>query len=367
MRFRKRVQVFPGFRINISKSGISSTIGKNGLSVNVTKDGSYLNTGIPGTGLYDRKRISNSDSNETNQEIIETENHPVHGAITQIASSESSELQSSSLLDLKNLLDSVFEEKIQLAKEINLSKIELKKLNKFNRITKIFLIGFIIPIFKKKIMKLENEISELSTDFENCKIDLNIEFDSEINLMFDKVCNSFLELSKSDKLWDKTATVDINSKSKISANQGVQLEPVIFSLTKVNTIDTSFSVPMLGNANGHALYLYPTFILMMNDDLKFTLIDVKDVICQFEESLVMMDKEFPIDAEVIEEKWLKSNKDGSPDKRFSGNKKVPVFKLGQFAIRSNTGLNEIYVASNFESTNKFSTNFNEYLSQLKSL
>jgi hypothetical protein len=58
MRFRKSITLFKGFRLNFSKSGISTTIGGKGASINIGKKGTYLNTSIPGTGLYDRKRIS---------------------------------------------------------------------------------------------------------------------------------------------------------------------------------------------------------------------------------------------------------------------------------------------------------------------
>lgn len=57
LKFRKRVRIAPGVRINLSKSGVSTTIGVRGASVNVGKQGAYLNTGIPGTGIYDRTRI----------------------------------------------------------------------------------------------------------------------------------------------------------------------------------------------------------------------------------------------------------------------------------------------------------------------
>lgn len=48
----------PGVTLNISKSGVSTTIGPKGTSVNFGKNGVYLNTGIPGTGIYDRTKLS---------------------------------------------------------------------------------------------------------------------------------------------------------------------------------------------------------------------------------------------------------------------------------------------------------------------
>ncbi len=57
MKFRKRITLFPGVRLNLSSRGMSTTIGPRGLNVNMGRRGTYLNTGIPGTGLYDRKRL----------------------------------------------------------------------------------------------------------------------------------------------------------------------------------------------------------------------------------------------------------------------------------------------------------------------
>ncbi len=61
-RFRKRIKIAPGIRLNLSRSGISATFGGKWGSVNVGKNGTYLNTGIRGTGLYRRDRISGSKS-----------------------------------------------------------------------------------------------------------------------------------------------------------------------------------------------------------------------------------------------------------------------------------------------------------------
>ena len=58
MRFRKTIRIGKGIKLNLSKSGVSTTIGIPGLSVNIGKKGTYLNTSIPGTGLYDRRKIS---------------------------------------------------------------------------------------------------------------------------------------------------------------------------------------------------------------------------------------------------------------------------------------------------------------------
>jgi hypothetical protein len=69
MKFRKRVKLFPGVTLNMSKSGFSTTIGIPGASVNFGKSGTFLNTGIPGTGLYYRQRIGGKKNRNTTQTL----------------------------------------------------------------------------------------------------------------------------------------------------------------------------------------------------------------------------------------------------------------------------------------------------------
>ncbi len=57
LRFRKSVKLAPGIRMNFSGRGASFTCGGKGLSASIGSRGAYLNTGIPGTGLYARERI----------------------------------------------------------------------------------------------------------------------------------------------------------------------------------------------------------------------------------------------------------------------------------------------------------------------
>ena len=62
MRFRKSIKLAPGFRLNLSGSGVSASVGPRGASMTFGKRGTHLNTGIPGTGLYSRQRIDGGRS-----------------------------------------------------------------------------------------------------------------------------------------------------------------------------------------------------------------------------------------------------------------------------------------------------------------
>lgn len=60
-QYRRRKKVAPGVYLNIGKHGYSTTIkGMKGLSVTMGDHGTYLNTSIPGTGLYNRQRLDSA-------------------------------------------------------------------------------------------------------------------------------------------------------------------------------------------------------------------------------------------------------------------------------------------------------------------
>lgn len=51
LRYRKSINLLPGVKLNISKSGFSTSIGKPGNTLNVSSRGTRSTIGIPGTGL----------------------------------------------------------------------------------------------------------------------------------------------------------------------------------------------------------------------------------------------------------------------------------------------------------------------------
>lgn len=57
LRFRKTITLFPGVKITLSKSGVSTNIGIPGANVGIGKRGIYGNVGIPGTGLSGRTKL----------------------------------------------------------------------------------------------------------------------------------------------------------------------------------------------------------------------------------------------------------------------------------------------------------------------
>jgi hypothetical protein len=65
-RFRKSIKLLPGVRLNISKSGVSTSIGAKGATVNIKKGRkAKVTVGVPGTGIsYTSSAGSESPSSE---------------------------------------------------------------------------------------------------------------------------------------------------------------------------------------------------------------------------------------------------------------------------------------------------------------
>lgn len=60
IKFRKRIKIAPGVKLNVSSKGLSSvSIGGKGMTLNAGgKKGAKLTTSIPGTGLSETHQLS---------------------------------------------------------------------------------------------------------------------------------------------------------------------------------------------------------------------------------------------------------------------------------------------------------------------
>lgn len=89
--YRKRIKLFSGFHLNISKSGIGFSIGGKGISLSTGKKGTFLNTSLPGTGIYQRTKldINRTKPSDNDQEAYDSfedivNNDPLFSALIKL-------------------------------------------------------------------------------------------------------------------------------------------------------------------------------------------------------------------------------------------------------------------------------------------
>jgi hypothetical protein len=370
MRFRKRVKIFPGFSLNFSNSGISSTIGVKGASINFSKNGTYLNTGIPGTGFYNRQKLSggSSKSDKFINQDLPSESIIIEEPISlrnEIKSAETNKLTSASLVELKEALLEAYKDRNELHAEIELTRKQLKTAKAIYIVSCIFIIGLVNKSFKTKVNEKEEYLSDLNEQLQNCFVNIDIHFDKAFENKYKNVLNSYNALLASEIIWDITSSTQQDSRqTRSAASVVVTRTPVKFKFDNIDIIKSQYSAFHFENKNGGDLYIYPAFVIMTNDKKEFGLIDIKEFNLNFAGSKFLEEEKIPSDTKVIDKTWAKVNKNGQPDKRFKGNYEIPIVKYGQFTITSNTGLNESYSISSYEKAEAFAESFIDYQNSL---
>lgn len=73
-RFRRSIRLLPGVRLNVSKSGFSTSVGGSGLTLNLSKRGACYTVGLPGTGLSytDRLIVPQREYNQPAEALART-------------------------------------------------------------------------------------------------------------------------------------------------------------------------------------------------------------------------------------------------------------------------------------------------------
>lgn len=155
--------------------------------------------------------------------------------------------------------------------------------------------------------------------------------------------------------------------TRSAASTSVERRQVRFSITDEDEVlQTSAKSLRLQNANGADVEIYPGFVLL-RDRADIALIDLREVTIEFSQSQFVEEGTVPPDASVVGTVWAKTNKDGSPDRRFRDNYQIPLVRYGEILFQSALGLNESYMFSNYEKAERLARTFNEYQAALRAL
>lgn len=110
-------------------------------------------------------------------------------------------------------------------------------------------------------------------------------------------------------------------------------------------------VPVLRNANGADIYLFPGFVLL-ESPRNFAVVSIKDMNPAFCFSRFRETDGVPSDSRVLGYGWERENKNGSRDRRFKENRQIPIACYGQLGLIG-SGMNEEYQFSNAEHAEEF--------------
>ncbi|MGA3294266.1 MAG: DUF4236 domain-containing protein [Candidatus Acidiferrales bacterium] len=377
-RFRKSFRVLPGVRLNLSKSGLSATVGVAPFHVNVGPRGVYGDVSIPGTGIYNRQRLDTPAVHHDPAKPPATPHSippkgfepstlpPTVPPETEIRSASTELLNSESMNQFRDLLRHASEERMSLENELSAANTELYTAKKRYQSWEN---GFLLRrIFKKSFAARKEtfetaqaKATELSEQLRLTTLAAHFDMEREQAEPYYKMRDEFAVLCDCQRTWDTLSRQVVNRfVTRSAADEAVTRGSVRFSLSECDVLQWEQNVPHLPNRVGGDLYVYPGFVLYRASRQAFALIDFHDIKLEFRMRRFIEADPIPSDSQVVGQAWAKSNKDGSPDRRFKSNYQIPVVLYGELSFTSSSGLNEEFQFSNPALAQRFATAWDNF-------
>lgn len=372
LRFRHSVRLFPGVRLNFSGGGISTTIGVRGASVNLGPRGTYLNLGVPGTGLSYRTKVTSTENPPPsgNGELAPTLSPQFSPStpltetegVRVIQSAEVSALTSPGLSELKRLINEASVSRAKLVHDVSARELELKAAERKLSLARTFIVRLftrrLVPKLASAAQETSVKLEEARAQLSGCYVEIDFAFDDVTHSTYAALIRAFEALKSCEKIWDITSTVATNRVvQRTLATQSLARTPVAFDFAHSDIIKSQHQAMRLGNMNGLDLQIFPGFVLMRDKGGDFALIELRELDFKFGQSQFIEEEKLPSDSEVVGHTWRKTNKDGSPDRRFKDNYQIPIARYGEYQFKSSTGVNEAYHLSSYSKSETFAAAF----------
>jgi hypothetical protein len=384
LRFRKSFRLFPGVRLNVGARGVSATFGVPGASVNVGPKGSRLTVGVPGSGISFSTKLSGpplaSPSSGARSSASQQDHTPSdeplpqvwtpHQGTREIGSAGVEELTSTSLQDFKQLLQDAAKQRRSLQAEHSECLHQLTKASQERAQLQSSLFSF----FRKKriaeisatVEGLRQEIDQIDEWLESTHVDAQFQTSTAASRTYGALVRAYDALLSCSSTWDVTSERDVDRpRERSAASRNVERKAVKLAYATSPLLRFEGSALFFKNANGDDLYFYPSLVLMPRRDGQFALIDYADLRIAFQSVTFIEAEAVPPDAQITGKVWAKTNKDGSPDRRFKGNHEIPLCLYGKLLLETDSGLCEEYQFSNVDSARAFAEAFVQHQAALR--
>ena len=380
LRFRRSVSLFPGARLNFSKSGMSVSLGRPGATFNFGSRGSSATLGLPGSGLSYRVQLSQTGRGARSQgssggrpdsapDIYP--DYQVDGSVGgEIRSAPVGTLTSASLSDLKRLILEAREQRVllraALAKAIKLRDAAYRWHYFRSRWPLCLLAPSRIEGLRTRKEAAQSEVEATADALSSCFIRLSFQMPPAAESAWRDLRAAYEALCGSQYVWDITASYAVDRfRTRSAASETVKRKAISLGKARIEDDVIAVTEPALrlGNVTGVMLDFLPGLCMVQGAN-SFDLVSVSDIDARFVNQRFIEHERVPHDSKVVDHAWLRSNKDGSRDRRFNGNRQIPIALYGALDFRSRTGINEAYMFSNAEVSARFANAFSSLQSAM---
>jgi len=356
LRFRRSVRLFPGVRLNFSRSGISTTVGVRGASMTLGPRGTYANVGLPGSGLSYRTKVSPSRMRATPPSQRPTPGSgqfapepyvapELPDGAVEIKSAAVSDLTSPGLDELKRLINEAAEKRRELSAKVEIEQSQLDRAKRKLRFAQSFVIRLFTRGSVPRLIEAVDDARELLEDTtaerDGCYIEVDFGFDEATHATYAALVDAFGHLCGCQRIWSMTAFQSVDRvKARTVATAAFSRVPVRFDFATPEIVKLSQRAMRFNNSSGAHLYLYPGFLMMRDTGSDFALIEYRELNAELAEIRFVEEDTVPSDAEIAGYTWKKANKDGSRDLRFNDNFQIPMARYADLELKTPTGLHE---------------------------
>lgn len=319
----------------MSKSGVSYSWGTKGFRVTKTANGKVRTTSsIPGTGISYSQEFG-SKKGSANRQNTKPSSQP-----------SSQPLYNSA--EYSNVQEQVVDENAIVPVEFADLVKRIRSMRTMYRLS-IFvalLFALWLPQFVILIAALWLVLSRF------IYVNLDYSFDDAAAEQWETKRRAWVQVASSQMMWEIPASAEIiNKKVNAGASRAVQRKKCTVKYSPPSFIKTSVQ-PIVFRLSRCKLAFFPDCILIIGK--KITALGYDEVKLSFTSKAFVEEEKVPRDSIQLSTTWQKVNKDGSPDKRFSGNRQVPIMAYGQMNLIYQNSVNIEMMFSNAEAIDNLS-------------
>lgn len=326
---RKSISVGP-FRFNLSGSGVGMSVGIPGFRVGSGPRGNYVHLGRG--GVYYRHSFSGDKSVTPQFAPALIPSSTTHAPLEEIESGSAA-----------CIVDSSSEE---LLEEIRAKrrKLSLRPLATVGLVLSLFIaIGAGWPawaLLMTAVIGLALVFAASYRDKIAKTVVILYDFEPSVEAAFLRFTEWAQALASTRKAWHVEASGRVFDR-KYHAGASDLLKRTV---TAVRTAEPPFlktNVPILSLGTGRqTLYFLPDRLLVY-DTTGVGAVNYRTLDVSADKKRFIEESGVPSDATVVDRTWRYVNRNGGPDRRFSGNAQIPICLYDELVLRTASGLHEV--------------------------
>ncbi len=335
-RYRKSINLGGGFRINLSKSGVGYSWGVKGYRVTKTASGRTRKTySIPGTGI---SWVDESGNGRRKSNQGQSNNPPVMQPQDVMVDIDSAAIDNFQAAEYSTIIE-------QITKTIKLNRT-------FNIFLWLTLAALAFPFFFIfTIVGIAGKIFLKSKGIVN----LEYEMDNETVETYARRTATWMSLNQCHKMWQITQQATVSNR-KVNAGVGrnISRSGIKFSGKLPYYLKTNVDTVVIPLKKEKLILLPDKMLIIRNNNVG--VVAYGNLHINVNGTRFIENEGVPRDSQIVDYTWQYVNKNGSPDRRYNNNRRLPICLYAAILLTSSEGLNVEIQCSNVTIAEEFSRN-----------